>query len=95
MPGLQLKVSAIILGSIFSTLLSDLRTEKYSYTSSDGIDGIFQFRCRDKYPSNVIIVVFYFSFVMIVSCMHAMSILCSAANNVSSSSWPVLIKVLT
>ena len=68
--GSPINVATIILGCIYSMLLSDFLgpwTEKHTYTHFDGINRVFECRCGDKCQSFASIVVFYFYFAMMVS----------------------------
>ena len=44
-----------------------MQTEKHSYVSCGGIDGIFACRCQDKCPSITIIRAFHFLFTILIS----------------------------
>ena len=87
--GLQLKVATIILGCIFSMLLSDF---KYTYTFKH----IFPCRCQDQCPSIVSIMVFYIFFAMMVSVfLYAYYIYVMIYLFYLIFSWPILFNILT
>ena len=97
MKGLLLNVVTRILGCIFSMLLSDFKVCGLKSIPTLPMTALIEFFSADaviKCPPIASIAVFYFYFAL-CSCMHTMSRLCSAADTVSSASWPILFKVLT
>ena len=98
--GLPLNVDTIILGCIFSVLLSDFMAQGLGSIPSPPMMSLLGFFHVDAeinvYP---FLETWYFIstslWEYLCSCMHTMSILCSVADTVSSSSWPILFKVLT
>ena len=96
--GLPLKVATIILGCILSMLLSDFNTlspismptPTMALTELSYADTV-----ASVHPLPVSWYLISSLCVYLCSCMHIMPILCSRADAVSFSSWPILFKVLT
>ena len=84
-PGMPLNVATIILGCIFSVLLSDFKTRRRRSipTLSMTVLTVSPCRCWDKHSSIASIVVFSFYFTF-----------WSYLFSVSSTCWPILSKVL-
>ena len=72
--------------------------KKHSFTYDGSIDRVFPCRCQDKRPPITGIVVFWFSFIRVISMVfftHKMSVLWSDADAVRSGSLFILFKVQT
>ena len=97
--GLLLKVSTIILGCIFSMLLSDFNALGPIYMPTSPTVALIEFFHADTVASVYHLPVSWYLIsslcVCLCSCMHIMSILCFRADAVSSGSLPILFKFLT
>ena len=97
--GLPLKVAAIILGCIFSTLLSVFNALGPISNPTPPTAALTEFFHVDTVTSDHPLPVSWYLIssvcVYLCSCMHIMSILCSSADAISSGSCPILFKVLT
>ena len=97
--GLPLNVAAIILGCILSMLLSVFNALGPISIPTPPTVALTEFFHADTvaivYPLPVSWYLISSVFVYLCSCMHIMFILCSTADAVSFSSWPILFKVLT
>ena len=97
--GLPLKVAAIILGCIFSTLLSVFNALGPISNPTPLTVALTEFFHADTVTSDQPLPVSWYLIssmcVYLCSCMHIMSILCSSADAISSGSCPILFKVLT
>ena len=96
--GLPLKVATIILGCIFSMLLSDFNVLGPISMPKPPTVTLTKFFHADTvasiYPLPVSWYLISSLCMYLCSCMHIMFILCSKADAVSSGSWPILFKVL-
>ena len=97
--GLPLKVAAIILGCIFSTLLSVFNALGPTSNPTPPTAALTEFFHADTVTSDQPLPDSWYLIslvcVHLCSCMHIMSILCSSADAISSGSCPILLKVLT
>ena len=97
--GLPLKVATIMLGCIFSMLFSDFRAHGPISIPTPPIVSLTEFFHADTVASVHPLPVSWYSIsslcVYLCSCMHIMSMLWTIADAVSSSSCPILFKVLT
>ena len=97
--GLPLKVTAIILGCIFSTLFSVFNALRPISNPTPPIAALTEFFHADRVMSDYPLPVSWYLIssvcMYLCSCMHIMSILCSMADAISSGSCPILFKVLT
>ena len=97
--GLPSNVAAIIVGYIFSTLLSVFNALGPISIPTPPTVALTEFFNADTVASIHPLPVSWYltslACVYLCSCMHIMSILCSTADAVSSVSWPILFKVLT
>ena len=97
--GLPLKVAAIILGCIFSMLFSGFNAQGPISNPTPPTAALTEFFHDDTVASDHPLPVSWYLIssvcVYLCSCMHIMSILCSTADAISSSSCPILFKVLT
>ena len=97
--GLPLNVAAIILGCIHSMLFSDFNALGPISIPTPPIVALIEFFHADTvasvHPLPASWYLIYSVCVNLCSCMHILSILCSTADAVSSSRWPILFKVLT
>ena len=97
--GLPLKVAAIILGCIFSTLFIVFNALGPISNPTPPAATLTEFFHADTMTSDHPLPVSWYLIssvcVYLCSCMHIMSILCSSADAISSGSCPILFKVLT
>ena len=97
--GFPLNVAAIILGCIFSTLLSVFSALGPISNPTPPTAALTEFFHADTVASDQPLPVSWYLLssvcVYLCSCMHIMSILCSSADAISSGSCPILFKVLT
>ena len=97
--GLPLKVAAIILGCIFSTLFSVFNALGPISNPTPPTAALTEFFHADTVTSDQPLPVSWYLIssvcVYLCSCMHIMSILCSSVDAISSGSCPILFKVLT
>ena len=97
--GFPLNVAAIILGCIFSTLLSVFSALGTISNPTPPTAALTEFFHADTVASDQPLPVSWYLIssvcVYLCSCMHIMSILCSSAAAISSESCPILFKVLT
>ena len=97
--GLPLKVVAIILGCIFSMLFSVFNALGPISNPTPPTAVLTEFFHADTVTSDHPLPVSWYLIssvcVYMCSCMHIISILCSTADAISSSSCPILFKVLT
>ena len=96
--GLPLNVTTIILGCIFTMLFSDFRACGPISIPISPIVALTEFFHADA-ETNIhpLLVLWYLIsslWMYLFSCMHIMSMLWSITEAVSSSSWPILFKVL-
>ena len=97
--GFPLNVAAIILGCIFSTLLSVFKALGPISNPTPPTAALTEFFHADTVASDQPLPVSWYLIssecVYLCSCMHIMSILCSSADAISSGSCPILFRVLT
>ena len=98
--GLPLKVATIILGCIFLMLFSDFRTCGPISIPTPPITALTEFfYADDKINIHPWLVLWHFIstslWCYLSSCTHTLLMLWSITDSVSSSSWPILFKVLT
>ena len=97
--GLQLNVATIILGCIFSILISDFRACGPISISTPSIEALTEFFDVDTETNVHLLLVSWYCISLLwkylCSCMHIMPMLWSIAETISSSSWPILFKILT
>ena len=97
--GLPLNVAAIILGCILSMLLSVFNALGPISIPTPPTDALTEFFHADIVTSIHPLPVSWYLissvWVYRCSCIQIMSILCSTADAVSTSSWPILFRVLT
>ena len=97
--GFPLNVAAIILGCIFSTLLSVFNALGPISNPTPPTAALTEFFHADTVASDQPLPVSWYLIssecVYLCSCMHIMSILCSSADAISSGSCSILFKVLT
>ena len=97
--GLPLKVAAIILGCIFSMLLSIFNALGPISNPTPPTAALTEFFHAHTVTSDHPLPASWYLIssvcVYLCSCIHIMSILCSTADAISSGSCPILFKVLT
>ena len=97
--GLLLKVATIILDCIFSMLFNDIRPRVPISIPTPPIVALAEYFHADEVASVHPLSVSWYLIsslgVCLCSCMHIMSMLWSIADDVCSSSCPILFKVLT
>ena len=93
---LPLNLATIILGCIISVCFSGPWTNKHTYTPIAASTEFFHADAK-KNVHPLLVLSHFISLLWryLCSCMHIMSMLGSIAEAVSSSSWPILFKVLT
>ena len=94
--GLPSKVATIILGCIFSMLLSDFTAHGSISIPIPPIMTLTEFFHADvETNAHLLLVSWYLMWMYLSSCMHIMSMLWSITEAVSSGSCPILFKILT